>query len=398
MKKKITILSMLALSVHGFAQTPITLTSVNTPIPTIFNSLEMENFNPAELGSNLVWDFSNLSPLDPSGFEYSVETIPFYTSVGIERYSSASKSFNADFGYNIYNEFDFSTNGLDDKGLNIPAQGYSLGAMTGDNNDSLTFPEQDYILSSPRRIIQFPMTANSSWSTQCPKVGNFFLKIAAYGLNNTPSQHRYTIHRTDSIVGWGKLSVYTSAGASIQYDVLMDKYSQYAVDSFFVGGAPAPQALTNGLGVTQGQQSNIINGYNFYRAGSYNYLMRLSYGLDNTFTNLSKTFMDTDNITTATSTANLNENASISYQSLVFPNPSAGNSISVKLLGKKVNNPEIKIFDVLGNLIQTEKFTQNSMDSISITFNKSIKNGNYILQVIDENNKVVVKENITINQ
>ncbi len=92
----------------------------------------------------------------------------------------------------------------------------------------------------------------------------------------------------------------------------------------------------------------------------------------------------------------LDENHEISYQTLVFPNPSITNSISVKLIGKKVSNPEIKIFDLVGNLVQTEKLTQSSMDLITIPLSSSLKNGNYILKIEDENNKVIVNESIVL--
>jgi hypothetical protein len=393
MKKNFTILSMIALSLSSFGQTPITLTSADVPVPSSpLNLLEVFTDLPVQLGPNQNWDYSDVSTGGVLTNTYYEETMPFYTNVGVDVYASSTKNFNANFTYSIFNEYDFNSNGVDDKGLYVPAQAYSLAMMTGSSNDSLIFEDQDYILSTARRIMQFPMTANTSWTSASPRVANFNLKIAAFGLNNTPAQHKYTIHRKDTVVAWGKLSVYTNNGPSIAYDVLMERYEQYAVDSFFVAGAPAPLALLNGMGVSQGQITNVSYGYNFYRSGSVNYLMRLFYGTDNTFTNLVSAFIHTDDLTTL----GFDEEHEISYQSLVFPNPSTTNSISVKLIGKKVNNPEIKIFDLIGNLVQTEKLTQSSMDLITIPFNSSLKNGNYILKIEDENNKVIVNESIVL--
>lgn len=395
MIKKITLCGLLLASVSSFGQTAITITGSDVPAPTgEFNTKQIYPTFKPDFGSNQTWNYSTFVGNNASTVNFYVETDPFFTAAGVDAYIITSKAFNSNFYYDIAYEYDYNTSGVEDKGHYVHKQEYTLGEITGIYTDSIKMVEQVSILSSPRKTMSFPMTANSSWHTVSPRVTDFVLNAPALGLNNTPCQHRYRIFRNDTIVGWGKLSVHTPAGASIPYDVLVDKFEQYAVDSFFVAGSPVSTQLKTTFSVSQGQITDKQYGYHFYRKGSPYYLLRLNYGADKTYTTLSGAYINTDNITTA----GIGELKDVAYQSITFPNPANGNEISVRLIGKIVINPTYTILDISGKTIAEGCAISVSNDFIQVPLTNTISNGNYILKIKDSANKDVVLEHISVNR
>jgi hypothetical protein len=244
--------------------------------------------------------------------------------------------------------------------------------------------------------MQFPMTVGTSWESTSNYSNNFTLKVTAFGLNNTPARHAYTTVRKDTIVGWGKMSVYTPNGPSISYDVLMNRSTQYSIDSFYLNGAPAPAVLLDAFSVSQGQISGLSHAYNFYRAGTFNYLIRFFYGSDATFTNLSNAFVTIDDLTTATSSTQ--EFGKESYATVLFPNPSNGQEINLLLLGKEINQVNYQITDITGRTIQSAVNNILDNNSLKISLEHNITPGIYMLQVRDDKNNLIATEKINIQK
>ena len=108
------------------------------------------------------------------------------------------------------------------------------------------------------------------------------------------------------------------------YDVLMDKYEEYSIDSFYLNGSPASSAILTAFSVTQGQKTNAYYGYDFYRAGSFNPLVKVNYFSDSTFTFIQGTYQAIDNIT------GVENPGDVKYSTLVFPNPTNGSELNIK--------------------------------------------------------------------
>ncbi len=395
MKKNLTlVIAILLFSRIAFSQ--ITLDSANVPFPT--DTVHLNGYttsltpNPL-VGTNQTWNYGSYVPNASATNDYAVETDTFFTHHGIEANVSTSKNLNATTYYDLYEELDFNSSGAYGAGIHIPAQGYSLTAITGGANDSLKFADQTYRLTSFRNHISFPCTINTAWSSTSYRTANFHLTVVADALNNAPGEHTYNLISKDTIVGWGKMSVYTSNGPSIQYDVLMDKASVYSLDSFYLYGMPAPSALLNAFSVTQGQQSGLQYSYYFYRQGYYNYLAKFNYGSDSTYTTPSSQYFSKDNVTTGIAEIN-----GIQYSTLVFPNPSNGNEINVKIFGKTFALNQYQIVDVLGRIIQQGIPSMQNGDLVKVSLNNNIENGFYFLKVIDKNNQEVVTEKILIQR
>ena len=393
MKKISTLLALLPLASAAFGQ--ITINSTDMPVPT--SAYHLRNFstttaaNPAA-GTSATWDYSTYAGTPDSVF-YPAETDAFFTAAGIDVYKADFKSLIPGLGYIVFGELDFNTTNVKESGLDVQAQAYSLAAMTGATTDSLTIPAQQQLLSTPKEIVHFPFTANSSWSSSSRRSVNLFLTVAAFSLSHTAIQHVYYVNRKDTIVGWGKMKVYTTSGASIQYDVLMDKIRQYAVDSFYMGGSPAPATLLSGFGMSQGQFTDSSYRYNFYRKSSFNYLLSFNYANDPTYTSTANggKFMHSDGITPA----GVNEIDNAAYATILFPNPANGNEVNLLVDGRDVKGGQYFITDMSGRTIQAGAI-EMKQGAVHVALSDALASGNYFINIVDAGNVKIATEQFTV--
>jgi hypothetical protein len=389
-KKLLALLLGIATACSAFGQTPITITAGDMPVPTGPYNLDIitglvSNVTPE---TNGVWDYGTVFGNTPDLATFYPETIPFFTDAGVDAYRILFKNFNTNFGYEIYQEFDFNQDGIDDIAVDVVEQNNTLQPFTGNFSDSIFIPAQSKIVSVPRRIVEFPFTANSAWSSSSRRVTDMVLNVPAFGLNYAPVQHAYTWVRHDSIVGWGKMRVYTPNGPSIDYDVLMDRISEHTVDSFYLNGAPAPLALLTAFGVSQGQKTEETYRYNFYRKGSFGYLASFFYDTDATFTNVSAAFIGKDGLETAPPSGVI-EN--VSYATLLYPNPLAGSELNIKMMGGPFEPVSYEVFDALGSLVKEGRLDAKGGE-FQVYFGEPLPNGNYYIQLKSKDSQMVATQ------
>ena len=369
-----------------YGQTPFTITTDNFPLfgYQLFDGPSNPNGNNLIPAPNGNWNLSSYHNGSTVFNDYQVETLPFYTSAGIDIYLSDVKNLTPTLGYYIDNEFDFNANGVYDKGIYVGAQAYSLGQFTGNAQDSLTFPNQGAILQNGRQIMKFPATYTSAWASKSRRIVDFKLTVAAAGLNKTPCQHVYTIFRSDTIVGWGKLRVYSNGASSIPYDVLINRTVQYTVDSFFVGGAPAPPTLLAAFGITQGQQTAPIYRYTAFREGNSTQLAVINYS-NSSFTTPTAFFFDTNNLTTSAVSAPEQHD----FSTLLFPNPSPAGVINLQITG---NIPTISAYEILDNLGRSVQSGAANGDNglLQVQLKSDISAGAYLLHVLDDKKQTLL--------
>ncbi len=393
MKKIFTLLALAPLASTAFGQ--ITINAADMPVPTVpYNLADISataaaNPTPA---TNATWNYGSYTG-SASSNTYVTETDTYFTGAGIDVYLLGFKSLIPGLGYNVYNEFDFNTANVKESGIDVQDQGYDISSMTGGTADSLIIPAQRSLLAVPKEVIHFPFTANSSWTSSSRRKVTFNLSVAAYSLSHTPIDHVYYVNRKDTIVGWGKMSVYTTSGPSIQYDVLMDRIGQYAVDSFYMGGSPAPATLLSAFGMSQGQKTDSNYRYNFYRKTSFNYLLTFYYGSNATYTTPQSKFVNTDNLIPAN--VGVNELGNATYSTVVFPNPSAGSEINVMVMGKNVDGGSYRVCDATGKTIQAGS-NEFSNGSIHVSLNSVLAAGNYFITILDNNKAKIATEQFTV--
>lgn len=258
-----------------------------------------------------------------------------------DAYSVGSMNVNG-LTYNINYYFSTNQNGFHENGIYIPAQAYSQGALTGNNKDSIIFEEQKYILTQPREILQFPVSAGYFNESVSRRVAKFKIHIPAYGLNYAPAQHVANVVRQDTVTGWGKMRVYTPSGPSPAYDVLVLFSLQHQIDSFYLNGNPAPGTLLTAFGQKQGQRTNVRNRIYYYRANRSAPLLLANLNEDVTaFTSL---FFDADSLQAPSLVNDVEKN----LVTTLFPNPGR-ELIQYQILGIKLDEgTSFRIVDITG--------------------------------------------------
>jgi hypothetical protein len=144
---------------------------------------------------------------------------------------------------------------------------FDISPFTGGLRDSLIFPASVNRVVSDARFF-FPMSIGANGNYQSNDTTRFLLTVGAFGLNRTAGMRVFTrIHR-DSIVGWGTLRMRNpSGGNAINVAVLLKKSFTSSRDSFFLGSAPAPVALLQVFGLTQGATNRTTDTYEFLGLG-----------------------------------------------------------------------------------------------------------------------------------
>ena len=391
--KKFTLLTGFCLIVfHVFAQTPFTITADNFPVYSVENYRSIQSPVGASLtpSANGSWNLSNVQGGDPYTNNFVEETDPFYTNAGVDVYIDNFKSLNASLGYLIFDEFDFNANGVEDKGVYVNEQAYGLGALTGNQTDSIKFPFQGAIFPQGRKTMQFPATYQTAWHSASRRVINFTMKVAAVGLNNAPCQHIYTIFRSDSIAGWGKMRIHTGDATSIEYNVLIDRITQYAVDSFFIAGTPAPPTLLAAFSITQGQQTGFFNRYSVYREGFSRPLALLNYGTNN-FTTPIRVLFDTEDLTATTGV--LSPDAM--YATMLFPNPASTGQLTLQFMGNIPAVSHFTVVDMQGKTVQQGTAVLEN-GALNLQLHEGLPNGDYVLSVLNDKKQTLVTEKFVL--
>jgi Secretion system C-terminal sorting domain len=394
MKKSATLLLISCYSLLAFSQSPFTITASNFPVFGLQKYSGPHTFNGATLSTsaNGVWDLSAYSGSGIQQTNYLIETLDVFTQAGVDVYLSDVKALTPALGYEMDSELDFNTDGVFDKGFYVGAQAYSLAAFTGNNNDSLTFPLQGALVSSARQIMQFPATHTTAWSSQSRRVVDFNLTVGAAGLNKTPCKHVFTIFRTDTIAGWGTLRVYANGAPSVPYGVLVNRSVQFAVDSFFVGGPPAPPALLNAFGITQGQKTDIINRLTAYREG-HSMPLAVVFFENSNFTTPTVIYTDSENLTTTATHSPEN----LQYTTLLYPNPSADGVVHLQIAGDAPTIRTCEIIDLEGRVLQRSHADLQG-NAIHLAVDNHIANGAYFLRVLDDKKQTVITEQFILSR
>ncbi len=210
-------------------------------------------FSVASTGSNQVWDYSGVGALRNDSVPYfsAVDSTNGYPDVHTFVYrplvSPTGAPINSYLFYNIdasgfYNAADFTEPFSE-----------SLAAATGGANDALVIPGQRNTFNNGVYALKFPVTNQSSWTGSQNRFLNFNLTIAAYGLSGVPGYFKATESETRTVVGDGNLIIKDENGNAMPpIPVFMINVISTTVDSIYLGGAPAPAALMNAFGLTQG--------------------------------------------------------------------------------------------------------------------------------------------------
>lgn len=388
MKKIITTLFLGAIAIPGFCQ--LTLTQSNMPAPPATVSIQdmsSQVTTGPSMGSSQTWDYSSLTAGTATGNTFvlggdaNFPSAQFYTTQNLKNLTSA-------LGYYFNAYYDITANGAEMVGIYVPAQNYGIGALTGTATDTLYVLANTITFASPRGIINFPATANSSWASSVRSVVNMTINSPGSGLSNTPMEHEFYWDRSDTIIGWGTLILPPQSGYHNSVSALQDQIVQFCQDSFYLGGSPAPSAITTAFGVVQGQKSGpSYNRISFYSAENFNYQMMFAY--DTTFTNVLAVYMNT---ALPAQGAGINEVSAADWSS-ACPNPMNGHSFDIHMSADAVVSA-VSIMDLSGREVDHINVSNNA-GTVRVQTDHTLSDGIYIYSVTGNDGSLLAKGRIT---
>ena len=249
---------------------------------------EAEVVLPAE-GEDMLWDFTNLT-FNPDNlysnninFAYDGELFPNATGVisnNIESDLFPGVPRQVDF-YSLYNDETYRTIGRVSYQTLFP-----IGSLTGTATDSLIYLETVNMYSdNPGGVVNFPITFGEVVQDGTARLSvDILLTATPFGLDHTPGEIVGLNTGTTTVSGWGKIRVNEpGSGLPVDIPVLMTAENRTTVDSFYLGGAPAPQSLLDAFGQTQGSSESFTN-YTFYAEGFPHAIMDIRTGSDDDYT------------------------------------------------------------------------------------------------------------------
>ncbi|MBO2012487.1 T9SS type A sorting domain-containing protein [Hymenobacter negativus] len=371
MKASLLPLGLLATALSASAQTPITITQANFPaLPTTveqYSRASITGVTPPTTGANQAWDYRALSATSqltntynapPSQPVFAGTTRTFNYTLALGPLTVQGKVHQA-----------YTATGLTGLGSELATQRFGLGALTGSPTDSLVVPAQNVPVSVP--VFVFPTTVGTV-TRSFQRNGTYgLLTVGLVGLSRVPLRLVQRIAIVDSVAGWGTMRIPTSAGVSTAIPVLMRRQRSIEVDSFYLGGQPAPAALLQVLGVQQGVVSSDYSD-NFYRAGSSQSLAEFGYTSATYQTLNAVVYSREASVLTATRNALATELGGLN----AYPNPLANGPLTL-VAGNASRQPlRLTVRDVLGRPLATA----TAITGESTTILNGLPAGTYLLE------------------
>ncbi|MEZ4958131.1 MAG: T9SS type A sorting domain-containing protein [Saprospiraceae bacterium] len=339
---------------------------------TLANAMPSTLGTPSE-GANQVWDYSALVAAD---FEYEEH-------FGVNNhpdFPTATSYYQNDLIFQGFVIQNFNYEAVDASGWSIVGQEiknitYPIAAITGGPTDSLHFVGGNFAYPVPSDLLNFPMTYQDQWTTEITGNTPFELTVAAFGLNKTPGYRKRTVTTTREVVGYGELTIPTLDGTpSAPMEVLLMKSFTSAVDSVFLGGAPAPAPLMAAFGLTQGSTASSLD-YLFYKPGFGSAVLFYSPDEPGEFSFRPQAA----EVVSGVREAKL-------MQVRHFPNPVvSGQTLTIEM-ESPIANGLVRLIDMQGKLVMETTFDNSFGQTVQLQTPNGTRAGLYLYQIQDLDN------------
>lgn len=399
MKKKILHLlsSAVCLLSINTANSQITINRNDFPVATSefrntrYNATNFSSYQSPSTGANQTWDYTGMTKSTNTPRPYFVSNDPAFpnsyhyyrTFVVFQGFLIRSNFHSAldNQGYSIYAKEQFDTT-------------YSITAITGGANDEINFPDAKILYVHRANSVKFPLNNNDTWQDSTILNTPYNLTVAAFGLNNTPGVNKITQYFTNSVVGHGTLVMNDSLGdESEAMEVLLVKSVQVSVDSFFLGGAPAPTALTNAFGLVQGDSTTFVQ-YSFYRKGYGDFVLSMFSVNENANSDLTSLFFN-ENAVVKKSTLSINTLEG-SGDIKVYPNPiKAGGTLSINLNNNSKTPRAIRIFSIDGREVYNQQLVHTNSTYVSCQLPSNFAGISFV-QLLDKEGAIISTERLIV--
>lgn len=377
---------ILLYALPGVSQVTITQSDLLRPASFIDSSLVITDPGTPfpEEGANILWDYSTIGEgvLETTVYTDATDDPDFTDALNYfsSNITLAIGGFTFDVPSNLYEAIDadgWYRTGRSYEGLTIP-----LTPVSGGANDRIDYlsGKSDYV--GRMNIIEFPMTYQDQWEASYYYDLNYEVTVVGFGLNQTPAFTRTTITEEREVVGYGSIILPRSDGEpSGEIEVLLVKGTLTQMDSFFLGGSLAPQAILDAFGLEQGLTRG-RNFYNFYAPGISSSVLLSESPLGGGATNRIAYSPQVADMATSTRTLSVPVAKS-------FPNPAATTSSIKIVLEQFTSSGQVRFTDLQGRVLQTVDYTSNGSNSLEVEVPASLSNGMFVYQVFDEDNILI---------
>lgn len=304
-------------------------------------------------GASQSWDYSTLTTVstfqtvwtdasgDPNYPNALHSSDREYTFAGLLRTGSTYHAIDADGWY--------------EEGRFLDDTVHSITLVTGGANDILAFPEQVQDFQGRINFLDFPVAYGNTWTQSHIEDTDFMLTVAAFSFNNTPGMQRRRYTETRTVVGEGTLVIPDENGnpSGALNALLLKVEDAFDLDSTFLGGQVAPEALVTAFGSSQGEITESNDRYLFYVPGFPQPVM--SFELDASGTAVDRVFYRPSAASLSTGISDVREAGALS----VYPNPAAAGDVLRVPLTADSEATTIELVDALGRLVFTRPLVNN---------------------------------------
>ncbi|MBI1307706.1 MAG: T9SS type A sorting domain-containing protein [Bacteroidetes bacterium] len=329
--------------------------------------------------TNATWDVSTAT--NTSAFLWAREAANSTTFTDASFEKDIFYAFAGGLSYTSTQYVKISGNGLASQGEEIKdEQVIPLTALTGGANDNLTFPVQTIVYTSGIKEQKFPMTYGDVFTSSNSRSTKFNITVAAFGLNNVQGVRKTFYNTTDSVVGWGSVKVkHRNTGLTYNIPVLQVSHRVVVVDSFYLGGAPAPAQMLAAFGLSQ---NNTVNDrtMKFFRKDEVNPLIAIEYA-DATSATIDRFDIVQDRL--EENSVGIEVLNALAAEIKVYPNPVNDNQFTIDRPAQN-GNWSFEISDIYGRAIQT-----GELGEFTTLINvNDLASGRYIVRVLLNNQPV----------
>lgn len=205
-------------------------------------------------GENQTWDFSTLTEifsvenggenfLTPSNAAFPSATYSYTSQSSYNVSGFASDTYDITYFAEISDSGAYNLGFSQDEPATLYVASLDATFNYGLQNRNYTGTTKYASVIFPAKMGNAPVTVNDITDTS-----SFTVTAAAFGLSNVPGQTSFTTDLTLEIIASGTANLKGIGNKR----VLVAKTSYTQTTNYFLGGAPAPEALLTNLGVTDG--------------------------------------------------------------------------------------------------------------------------------------------------
>jgi Secretion system C-terminal sorting domain len=348
-------------------------------------------------GNNQTWDYSALKDSTPAIYKYyrtpaaSFGAIPAVFADAIYAYNLTASFPPFSIPVRVYEKLDATGHGQ--LGYITLGSKFSVAAVSGGATDSIYFPVASLRFTTPSLYYKFPMTANSVWKANYKDTTPLQLSVAAFGLNKTPGMRVAQYNSLDTIVGWGNLKLKNPSGSTaLNYAVLLKQATQTRVDSFFLGGAPAPAAIMGAFGLTQGNVTVYAPILTFLGVGFNEPFLYISTNGSGGIFAVTRAVSPNLGLTTGS-----RETPDYAIATTVYPNPTTE---GVNFEFQKTSQPDwnIMVYNAEGQIVSINRVNSpQGLVNQRIALASSLPSGTYFYNLLDETSLIRANGKFVLN-